>query len=177
MWLSEVAPDDLAGILNHVDRFIHSEWEKGGLFYPRSDAATDKDGNWINMDPFTGNGAIGYARLNVPNGQRMMYNAPWTKEDVEGRAWVDGIGLSDGVDFLRGGWDDGVGGLVMTMRTWHGRQVKVSPVVKGLQKGAYGIYVDGRLRETKVVEGPKDEILVEVEVGANEIDVVVKAAI
>ena len=49
--------------------------------------------------------------------------------------------------------------------------------VKGLQKGAYGIYIDGRLRETKVVEGPKDEVLVEVEVGANEVDVVVKAAI
>jgi hypothetical protein len=33
---------------------------------------------------------------------------------------MDGARLGAGIDFIRGGWDDGVGGLVLTMRTWRG---------------------------------------------------------
>jgi hypothetical protein len=77
MWLSEVDPcDDLAGLLNHADRFLTPEWEKGGLFYPHHDIQRDKDGNWTHVDPFSGNAAIGYARLNVANGQRRMWDTP-----------------------------------------------------------------------------------------------------
>jgi hypothetical protein len=54
--------------------------------------------------------------------------------------------------------------------------VKVIPVVKGLEKGFYGIYVDGQLRETKVVERLNEEVMIEVAVGAREVDVVVKQA-
>jgi hypothetical protein len=177
MWLSEVGPrDEHSGLLNHADRFLSPEWDKGGLFYPRHDVQRDGDGNWIYMDPLSGNAAIGYARLNVPNGQRRMWEAPWTKEDVQCRAWVDGVGLGTGVDFLRGGWDDGIGGLVLTMRTWHGGDVKVNPVIKGLEKGVYGIYIDGQLSETKVVERVGDEVPVEVVVSAREVDVIVKRA-
>ncbi|KAF8476495.1 hypothetical protein JB92DRAFT_2822993 [Gautieria morchelliformis] len=177
-WVSEVSssPDDLAGLLNHADRFLGPTWENGGLFYPRHDTLTDKDGNWTQVEPFTGNAGIAYARLNVPNGQRRMWDAPWTKADVQGRAWVDGVGLGTGVDFLRGGWDVGVGGMVLTMSTWHGGDVSVKPVVKGLKEGLYGIYIDGHLSETRAVEKPGDEVLLEMVVGAKEVDVVLKRA-
>ncbi|KAF8478306.1 hypothetical protein JB92DRAFT_3047485 [Gautieria morchelliformis] len=177
-WVSEVSssPDDLAGLLNHADHFLGPTWENGGLFYPRCDTLTDKDGNWTQVERFTGNAGIGYARLNVPNGQRRMWDAPWTTADVQGRAWVDGVGLGTGVDFLRGGWDDGVGGMVLTMKTWHGGDVSVKPVVKGLEEGLYGIYFDGNLSETKAVEKPGDEVLLEVVVGAKDVDVVLKRA-
>jgi hypothetical protein len=66
--------------------------------------------------------------------------------------------------------------LVLTLRTWHGGNVKVIPVVKGLEKGFYGIYVNGQLRETKVVERSGEEVMIEVAVGAREVDVVVKQA-
>jgi len=82
MWLSEVGPrDDLAGLLNHADRFFTPECEKGGLFYLRHDIQKDK---WTHVDPFSGNAAIDYRRLNVANGQRRMWNTPWTQEDVQG---------------------------------------------------------------------------------------------
>lgn len=82
MWLSEVGlRDDLAGLLNHADRFLTPEWEKGGLFYLRHDIQKDK---WTHVDPFSGNAAIDYRRLNVANGQRRMWNTPWTQEDVQG---------------------------------------------------------------------------------------------
>jgi hypothetical protein len=34
----------------------------GGLHYADNTTKCDKDGNWVEVDPFTGNGAIGYAR-------------------------------------------------------------------------------------------------------------------
>jgi hypothetical protein len=54
--------------------------------------------------------------------------------------------------------------------------MKLNPVVKGLQKGLYGIYVDGQLSEPKAVERLGDEEMIEVVVGTRDADVVVKRA-
>jgi hypothetical protein len=121
MWTSEVGDSrTLNGLLNHADTFLDPTWECGGLYYPRNEEVSDEDGNWTMMEAFTGNGGIGYARLNVLDGQRKMWERPWTKEEVEGTPWVDGVGLESGVDLLRGVWDEEKSMMAMSVRSWDG---------------------------------------------------------
>lgn len=108
----------LAGLLNHVDRFFKPTWHDGGLYYPVDAQKCDNEGNWTEVEPFTGNSAVGYARLNVPNGQRKMWEKPWSAEQVSAAPHISGIDLSSGVDFLRGCWDESCRAMVVTMRTW-----------------------------------------------------------
>ncbi|KAJ7361291.1 hypothetical protein DFH08DRAFT_951873 [Mycena albidolilacea] len=80
-WVSEVgSAATLDGLLRHADVFLSPTWERGGLFYPRYDEPENAAGNWTRMDSYTGNAATGYARLNVADGQRKMWEAPWKKE-------------------------------------------------------------------------------------------------
>lgn len=124
-WVSEVGEKStLDGILTHADEYIAPTWERGGLYYPRSNKISDAEGNWTMCDPFTGNGAIGYARLNVPGGQRKMWEKPWTLADVANAPFVDEVDLSTGVDFSRGIWLAETCAMVMTMSTWHGAKIR-----------------------------------------------------
>ncbi len=96
----------------------------GGLYYPRNDEREDGEGNWKYVDPFTGNAAIGYARLNVEDGQKIMWEQPWTAEEVDGRPWVDGFDLGAGVDVLRGQWVEKRKSMVVTLRSWNDEERK-----------------------------------------------------
>lgn len=140
-WISEVAPapssseedgeDLVAGLLKHADAFLNPTWEQGGLFYPRKDGpAQDEDGNWITMDPYTGNAAIAYGRLNVRDGQKKMWEQPWTREGHHANyPTIEGVDLSSNVDFLRGEWKEDLGALVVTMRTWDGSDTKYVSII------------------------------------------------
>jgi hypothetical protein len=124
-WVSEIGDTEiLQGLLNHADQFMNPTWENGGLYYPRNDQREDKDENLVFVDPFTGNGAIGYARLNVPGGQKMMWERPWTKGEVESKPYIDGIEFESGVDVLRGVWIEEEEAMVLTVRTWDCRKLK-----------------------------------------------------
>lgn len=124
-WVSEVGdPKTLSGLLKHADTFMNPTWKRGGLYYSRNYDMCDKDGNWTLVDPYTGNGAIGYARLNVYDGQKKMWEKPWTAEDFASRPFVDGVDLSGSVDFLRGAWDPESGAMVVTLRTWDGSSAR-----------------------------------------------------
>jgi len=90
------------------------------------------------MEPYSGNAAIEYARLNVQGGQSRIYDHPWTREEVRSRPCVEGLGLGEGVDFLRGVWVEEVRMMVMTVRSWDGREVEVGFVVRGLGVGRWG---------------------------------------
>jgi hypothetical protein len=68
--------------LTHVHRlpaYMAPTWRDGGLYYPRNDAETNADGNRTIVEPLTGNVLLGYARLNVPDGLRRLYNEPWDR--------------------------------------------------------------------------------------------------
>lgn len=120
-WVSEVGDEStLSGLLSHADQYMQPTWAHGGLYYSTNSTRCDQDGNWVEVDPFTGNGAIGYARLNVSDGQRKMWTNPWTPEQVRKAPFIDGIDLSSGIDFLRGIWDEAFKMMVVTMRTWDG---------------------------------------------------------
>ncbi|WPG98723.1 Hypothetical protein R9X50_00151700 [Acrodontium crateriforme] len=179
-WLSELGKWDLlSGLLAYADSNLNPRWEQGGLYYERNDEPFSLPNySWTHMDPFTGNAAIGYARLNVKDGQKTMWERPWRAETVKKRPYVDGITLADGVDFLRGYYDEGKEMAILTMRTWDGKRRIVKPVFKNMtRRGKWTLWVGNVKRDpVKAQEGAKStdggEIEVEVEVGPEEIDIV-----
>lgn len=172
MWASEVGNQaTLDGLLKHADLLLNPCWTNGGLYYPRNDIKEDSSGNWRFVDPFTGNGAIGYARLNVSDGQKKMWDGAWTPEKVRQSVAVENVSFAEGVDFLRCEWveesGNGFEGLVMTMRTWDGEHRTVRPKIVGLSSGRFEMFVDGSLVRSMAVERAK-EVELEVEVGGEE---------
>ncbi|KAK2597260.1 hypothetical protein N8I77_013120 [Diaporthe amygdali] len=179
-WVSEVAPlpaegerDVVTGLLKHADAYLDPTWEKGGLFYPRKEGGLQDDkGNWVAMDVYTGNAAIAYGRLNVRDGQKKMWEKPWTRDGHHATyPYVEGVELSSGVDFLRGEWNEEVGAFIVTMRTWDGGKSRVDLKIKNLPAGIYGLYQSEQLVQVKQVKAG-DVFDVIDEVGADEVDVV-----
>lgn len=172
-WLSELGRPELPGLLQFADDKLKPTWEKGGLYYPRNDVPMNKDTlECTHMDPFSGNAAIGYARLNVADGMKRLWERPWTRVDVQARPWVSGVTLADGIDFLRGSWDAENGALMLTVRSWDGCKRKIKPVFKNLNAGKWEVYVDRQLgKKADVVQG--EPIAVEITVGEEEMDIVV----
>jgi hypothetical protein len=146
------------------------------LYYARCDIGWDADGNYTYVDPYTENAAIGYARLNVKDGQKKMWDQPWAKVEVENRSWIDGIGLGEDIDCLRGRWDEERQAMIATFRTWNWRQVILRLVVKRLPSGTYGVYVDSELKCVATLASIFEEVAVELEVGGEEIDLVLLRA-
>ncbi|KAK0890090.1 hypothetical protein LTR91_025513 [Friedmanniomyces endolithicus] len=143
-----VGSPDLDALLLHADTYLQPSWVKGGLYYARrsTDDYWDAEGNYTYGEPHTGNACIGYARLNVKGGQRKMWEHPWTRDEVEKRPWVDGIGFEMDVDCLSGRWDSGRQAMIVAFRTWNGKEVNVTAVVRNLPPGMYGIYINGEQR-------------------------------
>lgn len=123
------------------------------------------------MDPFSGNALIGYSRLNVANGQNIMYEKPWTKNILAKRPWIDGVTMEDGVDYIRGGWDEGKQMLFLTVRTWDGRMVVVKPMARNLVAGTWEVYIAGNLQRVEDV-AEKGNLNVEFRVGGESVDVI-----
>lgn len=176
-WLSEVAgPADLDLLLRHADTYLGPSWSNGGLYYKRCDKGWDEQGNYTYVDPHTGNAGIAYARLNVKDGQKKMWDHPWTKEDVESRPWIDGVGPDLGIDCLRGEWDDESRTMIASFRTWDQSEVSCRAVVRNLPPGKYGVYVAGRLKRAVEVDQARGDIDVDLQVGAEDVDLVIRSA-
>jgi hypothetical protein len=129
-WASEVGDQrTLDGLLTHADKFMSPKFERGGLFYPSALCPqTDDEGNYVQVDTYTGNAAIGYARLNVSDGQRIMFEKPWTKDFLKSRPYIENIVLGDDVDCVRATWDDTLQALVLTMRSRDGHTKRLVPM-------------------------------------------------
>lgn len=172
MWVSEVAgAPDVEKYLHHADSYMRPTWNNGGLYYKRNDQGWDDDGNFVFVDPVSGNGALGYARLNVKDGQKKMWDHPWTPDEVHSRPWLDNVGLESDVDTLRGMWSEEDQALVATFRTWNGDTKTIRPVAKSLPAGHYGVYIDGELKQIKELKKGED-IDLALEIGENEVDLV-----
>ncbi|EJU01244.1 hypothetical protein DACRYDRAFT_89084 [Dacryopinax primogenitus] len=169
-WLSELDTQRLDALLKHVDASCSPTWEKGGLFYP---SAYDSD---VKMDPFTGNAAIGYAHLNVENGQRRMWEEPWDDRRVRGYPALVGITFADGVDFLRGLWDEKRNAFVLSLRSWSGEKIMINPSVIHLPTGTYGMYVDGELKKEITCQNGEGRVDLELTVDAMGLDMVLLMA-
>lgn len=171
-WLSEIAGSpDLDALLRHADQFLNPTWSKGGLYYARNDDKWDKDENYLHMDQYSGNGAIGYARLNVKYGQKKMWDKPWAPEEVKKRPCIEGVDLAMGVDFVRGVWIEERQVMLATMRSWDGEEVELSPVVKMLPVGRWGVYIDKKLKKEVDVKEKGEDVGFDVKVGGDDLDI------
>ncbi|CVK85022.1 uncharacterized protein FMAN_01944 [Fusarium mangiferae] len=171
-WLSEMGRTvELQGLLDFADAKLRPTWENGGLYYPRNDARVDDSGEWAHMDRFSGNAGIGYARLNVSDGQKKMWDRPWTRDFLAVEPWIDNLDLSQGVDYLRGLWDSGEKALIATMKSWNGDEVTVEPIARNLEQGTWVVYVNDEPVKCDAV-GQPGSLSVTVTVGAEEVDVV-----
>ena len=177
-WVSEYGESaDLEALLRHADEYFTPSWHRGGLYYQRSDTGWDDKGNYTYVEPVTGAAAIAYARRNVRHGQKKMWGEPWTKSQVENRPWIDGVYLEQGIGCLRGQWDEQSGSMIATFRSWDGSVTSIKPVVKNLLTGTYGVYVDGTLKDVTTVHDLSDEVKVELDVGQENVDLVLKRAL
>ncbi|KAJ5698280.1 hypothetical protein N7462_000285 [Penicillium macrosclerotiorum] len=174
-WLSELGKAaETEALLNYADSHFSPSWDKGGLYYPRQDQITNELGEWRFVDPFTGNSAIGYARLNLEDGQKKMWEKPWTRELLAARPWVDGLDYCQGVDCLRGWWADEEQAMIITLRSWDGAEHSLNFSIQGLFKGHWGLYEYGvLLSDRRILErGELIEVSTTVRPG-QEIDIVV----
>ncbi len=94
--------ETLARLLAYADRFLNAARQDGAYFYRRRDGWLDQDGKLAAMDPHTGNALLAYARLNVPDGLRKLYNDPWNAAHFAEPALVD---MPDDLD-VRGAFFD-----------------------------------------------------------------------
>jgi hypothetical protein len=95
--LSERADPRLAGILDYADENMNPTWSNGGLYYPRNDA-TWVDDRFVGVSPTSGNANFGYARLNVEDGLRKLYELAWDSDTFAQPALSD---ISRDVDVVR----------------------------------------------------------------------------
>ena len=110
---SEVGDDATRdGLLAYADRFFHPTWEDGGFYYKRHDENFDADGNFIAMDVASGNAMFNYARLNVKDGLKKLYDGPLDDAHFIQPALVD---LPDDVDVRRAVYDKKRKALVITL--------------------------------------------------------------
>ncbi len=101
---SEVGDADcLRRLLGYADQFLNPVWEDGSYYYKRRDGWYNEDGRLSAMDPHTGNALLAYARLNVPDGLRMLYDGPWGRQHFAEPALVE---MPDDLD-VRGARYDG----------------------------------------------------------------------
>ena len=98
-WASEMGDDEtLAGLLAHADRYMNPGWRSGGYCYPRNDREYDDDGNLISVHPILSNAMLPYARLNVRDGLRQLYEKPWQRKHFAAPSLAE---VSFSVDVLR----------------------------------------------------------------------------
>ncbi|MEQ8801025.1 MAG: hypothetical protein RLP45_03210, partial [Haliea sp.] len=132
----------LQGLLTHADRYMNPRWDKGGYFYPRNDVGRDDEGNLTAMSPTIGNAMIQYARLNVEDGLRKLYEEPWEAGHYEQPAVLE---ISDFADVSRAIFLPEQEALVVSLRPFDGREEPIDLEVGNVeQRGHWRLELDGR---------------------------------
>lgn len=175
MMLSELGREkELNDLFDQADEFCNPTWVNGGLYYPRNDVLFDSEYNLTHVEPHSGNSGIGYARLNVKNGQKIMWEKPWTRETLSSRPWVDGAGYADDVDFLRGVWDSDHMAMIITLRRWCEDCKPVTLHIQNLEAGNWVLYVNGKPKDIYNVSSNGGSVKFDEAVGRDETDVVLQ---
>ncbi|WP_280854803.1 MULTISPECIES: hypothetical protein [unclassified Streptomyces] len=159
-WASEMGDEDvLSGLLAHADTFMNPQWENGGLYYPRRDETYDDAGRFVAMPPITSNAMLPYARLNVADGLRKLYEQPSTERERSRPALT---GLSDGVDVRRAWYDDDTKSLQLAFSSMHGSSTPtVQLTISRLGSAPWTLFVDrvpvagGRGSMAEPIEGAR----------------------
>jgi hypothetical protein len=130
---SEVGDTEtVAGMLAYADRFLNAAWQDGGYYYKRRDANFDADGYFIGMDAAAGNALLHYARLNVKDGLKKLYEGPLTDAHFAQPALVD---LPEDLDVRRAIFDPERNALALTLGTLPAaRRIRLGIRAPGRQK-------------------------------------------
>jgi hypothetical protein len=100
---SEVGDEEtLRRLLSFADRRLGPIRVRGAYHYPRRDEPFDAEGRMTVMDPHTGNVLLGYARLNVKDGLKKLYDGPLDDAHFDAPHIA---GLSAGIDVRRAFFD------------------------------------------------------------------------
>ena len=155
IWAAELGQQELLrGLLAHADAHMKPTWLDGGLYYPREDRSWDADGRMTYMDPLTGNALLGYARLNVPDGLRTLYERPWTAEHFELPALTD---TSEAVDVLKAVASRSDKVLALTVRARRRAALETLSITHIPVQASWTLLVDGavvaRAGEGRVADG------------------------
>lgn len=109
--------DTRDGMLAYADRYWAPQWRDGAYVFPREDRFKfDGDGAdvWRRVQPLTGNGLIGLARINVRDGLHDLFNKPFDEAHFK-QPYISGIGPG-GPQVARAIYDNKARALVVTLR-------------------------------------------------------------
>lgn len=143
-------------MLAYADTYWAPRWKDGALFYPRQDAfKREGDGPdvWRRVQPLTGNGLLGLARMNSKDGIFNLFNSPFKAKHFE-QPYLTGIAYPD-IFVERAVYDANAKALVATLsprrctgQSLHWRVAQLDP------SKSYEVWID---REVVATFG-KDEI-------------------
>jgi hypothetical protein len=154
-WASEMGDQEVVtGLLRHADRFMNPQWENGGLYYPRRDETHDDAGNFVAVPPVAGNATFPYARLNVADGLRTLFERPWTDHERSRPALTE-VGRE--VDVRRAWYHEDARCLQLGVSPMHGVAATTTELVisRVWERGDWTLTVDG----TAVVEGREGRVV------------------
>jgi linalool dehydratase/isomerase-like protein len=106
-----------AGLLRHADTYTNPQWENGGLYYPRRDETVDEAGKFVAVPPIVSNATFPYARLNVADGLRTLYERPWTDRERARPALTE---IGGQLDVRRAWYHEGLRRLRLRISPMHG---------------------------------------------------------
>jgi hypothetical protein len=130
----------LQRLLTYADRFLNPVWQDRAYFYPRRDGWFDEHGRLSAMDPHTGNALLAYARLNVPDGLRKLYDKPWDESHFREPALVD---MPDELDVRGAQYDVDGASLLLNLRAGEtcARSVKIG-IANVWNRGEWTLHID-----------------------------------
>jgi hypothetical protein len=141
-WASEMGDEAaVKGMMAHADAFMNPSWENEGYFYPRQDELRDAKGNQIAVNPTVGNALLPYARLNVKDGLRAIYQKPWAEEERQRPSVSD---LADKFDLRRAWFDEDGDRLLLTLKGRRGARGRGELVIDNVwSRGDWTLEADG----------------------------------
>ena len=102
-----------------------------------------------------------------------MWNEPWTRDLLSRRPLVDGVSFADGVDLLRGVWEEDQLAMIVTLNRWQNEPQSVMLYIRNPSAGEWITYVSGEVRQRTVLSSSGDLRVAEI-VGLDEMNVVVQ---
>lgn len=154
--------ESLSRLLGYADRYLRPTWSDGGYFYARHDEWLDAEGRLTAMDPHTGNALLNYARLNVPDGLRKLYDGPWDDRHFAEPALVE---MTPTLDVRRAWFDPERNALALTVAPFGVNGHARLEIAHGLRSGALSLWRDGEPFDQAVrVDG--ERLLIDLDVNA-----------
>jgi hypothetical protein len=132
--------DTLQRLFAYADRFLNPIWQDGAYFYQRRDGWFDEHDRLAAMDPHTGNALLAYARLNVSDGLRKLYDKPWDESHFREPALVD---MPDDLDVRGARYDVDGASLLLDLRAGGtcARSVKIG-IANVWNRGEWTLHID-----------------------------------